>query len=106
MWAGGGGRTLTRVVAFAEEGGPPSPVLRPVPNPRVGRAMHSSARPQGSASASRAQSERLKSQTVARTFFDGPAQVDEAHSAHFQHHKDMRSARGAPCVIKRAHFSR
>ena len=41
MWAGVGGLTLARVVAHAAQEGPPSPVLRPVPNPRVGRAMHS-----------------------------------------------------------------
>ena len=41
MWADVGGLTLARVVALAAQEGPPSPVLRPVPNPRVGRAMHS-----------------------------------------------------------------
>ena len=41
VWAGVGGLTFARIVALAEEEDHPSPVLKPVPNPRVGRAIHS-----------------------------------------------------------------
>ena len=57
------------------------------------------------ASERKAQSDRLRSQTVARTFSDRPAQTDEAHSARCEHHEAMRNVRGAPRVIGRAHLS-
>ena len=57
------------------------------------------------ASERKAQSDRLRLQTVARTLCDRPAQTDEAHSAPCEHHEDMRNVRGAPRVIGRAHLS-
>ena len=41
VWTGVGRLTFARAVALADELGPPNPVSRPVPNPKVGRAIHS-----------------------------------------------------------------
>ena len=48
------------------------------------------------ASERKAQSDRLRLQTVARTLCDRPAQTDEARSARCDHHEAMRNVRRAP----------
>jgi hypothetical protein len=57
------------------------------------------------ASERKAQSDRMRSQTVARTLCDRPAQTDEARSARCDHHEAMRNVRRAPRAIGRAHLS-
>lgn len=57
------------------------------------------------ASERKAQSDGLRSQTIARTFFNCPAKVNEVCSARCEHHKDLRISHAAPRIVERAHLS-
>ena len=57
------------------------------------------------ASERKAQSDRLRSQAVARTFFECRAKVNEAHSALYEHHEELRFSHAAPRIVERAHLS-
>ena len=99
-----GGHTLERHDALAVREGPPSPAVRPGPIHGMGRAVRYRAHALSGLASAKRNADDEHSSTIARTFFQRPAQAGNGCSARDSDHEDMRMSRWRGRVDECAHL--
>ena len=99
-----GGHTFERHDALAVREGPPSPAVRPGPIHGMGRAVRYRAHALSGLASAKRNADDEHSSTIARTFFQRPAQAGNGCSARDSDHEDMRMSRWRGRVDECAHL--